>query len=172
LGEVLARLTGYPPKESPPLPAPSGGRFTPPLHKTAREHIVASIRNAILDGTLRQGEKLIEQKLADQFGTGLSVVREALIEFASQGFIAKTPNTATIITTFTPGSVREVFEFRRVVEPHAVAEAARLATPEQIAELRRLYLDLHQSAQATDPVPNVGRDLSLQEMIWRMGGNE
>lgn len=152
---------------------PSAERaFEPPVHKTVREHIVASMRKAILDGTLRQGEKLIERKLADQFGTSLSVVREALIELGSQGFITKTPNTATIVTTFTARAARQVFDFRRVVEAHTVAEAARLATTEQISELRRRYLDLHQSAQMADPVLNVGRDLSLHEMIWKMGGNQ
>lgn len=150
----------------------AGSSFLPPQHKTAREHIAASIRQAILDGKLRQGEKLVERKLAEQFGTSLSVVREALIELGSQGFITKTPNTATIVTSFTSRSIREVFEFRRVVEAHAVEQAARLATPEHIAQLQQLYLELHDSARAPDPVLNVGRDLSLHEMIWHMSGNK
>jgi DNA-binding GntR family transcriptional regulator len=146
--------------------------FSPPLHKSVRGHIVAAIRKAILDGSLHQGEKLVERKLAVQFGTSLSVVREALIELGSQGFITKTPNTATIVTNFSSRSVEEVFAFRRVVEAHAVEEAARRATPEQIDRLQKLYLALHDSARTVDPVLNVQRDLSLHEMIWHMAGNE
>ena len=77
----------------------------PPVYKSARRHIVATIQKAILEGSLRQGEKLVERKLAGQFETSLSVVREALIELESQGFITKTPNTSTIVTNFTSRSM-------------------------------------------------------------------
>jgi DNA-binding GntR family transcriptional regulator len=76
------------------------------------------------------------------------------------------------VTNYTSRSVKDVFEFRRVVEAYAVEQAARLATPEQIAQLQQLYLDLHDSARTTEPVLNVGRDLALHEMIWHMGANE
>jgi DNA-binding GntR family transcriptional regulator len=117
---------------------PPAANLTPRPYKTVRGHIIGAIRQAILDGSLRQGEKLVERRLASQFGTSLSVVREALIELESQGFITKTPNTATIITNFTARSIEEVFAFRRVVEVFAVEKAAQLATAEQIEQLRKL----------------------------------
>lgn len=146
--------------------------LAPRPYKTVREHIIGAIRQAILDGSLRQGEKLVERRLASQFGISLSVVREALIELESQGYITKTPNTATIITNFSARSIDEVFTFRRIVEAYAVEKAAELATPEQIAQLRTLYLELHASIHGSGPVLNVQRDLALHEWIWHMCGNK
>jgi DNA-binding GntR family transcriptional regulator len=146
--------------------------FDQPPYRTVRGHIAEAIRKAILDGGLRQGERLVERKLASLFGTSLSAVREALIELQSQGFITKTPNSATFVTKFTPRSTEDIYAFRCVVETYAVEQAARLATPEQIAQLEKLYFEMLDSARAGIHDVTHHKDLALHEMIWRIANNE
>ncbi|MBI1788074.1 MAG: GntR family transcriptional regulator, partial [Acidobacteria bacterium] len=64
-------------------------------NNTLRGRIAEKIREAILDGTLEEGERLVERKLAQEFGASLTAVREALVELETDGFIAKLPNSAT-----------------------------------------------------------------------------
>ncbi len=68
---------------------------------TLRERIAEKMREAILTGTLREGERLVERKLASQFATSLTAVREALIELEAEGFVTKKPNAATHVTKLT-----------------------------------------------------------------------
>src|SRR5205809_7906326 len=108
------------------------------------------MREAILTGTLREGERLVERKLASQFATSLSAVREALIELEAQGFVTKKPNAATHVTRFNNDDVAKIFAFRRLVETFAVEEAARLALPDDIVVLEKLYLDLLDAGRSSN----------------------
>ncbi|MGA3168892.1 MAG: GntR family transcriptional regulator, partial [Terriglobia bacterium] len=53
--------------------------FKPFETVTLRRMIADRMEEAILNGTLREGERLVERRLASQFGTSLTAVREALI---------------------------------------------------------------------------------------------
>jgi len=130
------------------------------------------IRENILNGTLREGERLVERKLAEQFSTSLTAVREALIELEAQGFITKKPNFATFVTKFPPDAVDKIFAFRRVIEVHTVAEAARVGTSEQMESLSQAYEELLAAAEAQDTRLYLQKDLALHELIWQISNNE
>jgi DNA-binding GntR family transcriptional regulator len=63
-----------------------------------RDRIAEVLRKAILDGSLAEGSRIVERKLAAQFDTSLTAVREALIELEVEGFVVKKPNSATFVT--------------------------------------------------------------------------
>ena len=71
---------------------------------TLRGRIAERIREAILDGSLPAGQRIVERRLAEQFGASLTAVREALIELESEGFIAKRPNSTTHVTQLSLGT--------------------------------------------------------------------
>ncbi len=139
---------------------------------TLRERIAEKIREAILTGTLREGERLVERKLATQFATSLTAVREALIELETEGFVTKKPNAATHVTKLTLEGAEKIFALRRVLEAFAVEEAARRATPEQIQELEDHYRDMLQAATKKNTRIFIRRDFAFHEKIWEAAGNE
>ena len=79
-----------------------------------------------MDGTLKTGERIVERKLAAQFGASLAVVREAIIQLEAEGFITKWPNTSTHVTRLSLAETEKIFAVRKVLEGFAVEEAARL----------------------------------------------
>ena len=103
-----------------------------------RVRIACRIREAILNGSLRQGERRVERKLSLAFGASLTAVREAMIELEAEGFLTKTPNFATHVTQLSLPQAEKVFAVRRVAEALAVEEACRNATPESLASLQGL----------------------------------
>jgi DNA-binding GntR family transcriptional regulator len=139
---------------------------------TLRSQIARRVRRAILDGSLKPGERIVERKLASEFGASLTAVREALIELETEGFVSKKPNSFTCVTEFSILEIEKVFELRKLLEPYAFAEAARQATPEGIAHLEALYLDVVSAATRNDPRAYVHNDFVWHEAVWCMADNE
>ena len=84
--------------------------------QTLRGQIAQRIRHAILNGTLKPGERLVERKLASEFGASLTAVREAVIELETDGFITKRPNAFTYVTKLSITEIEKVFVLRKVLE--------------------------------------------------------
>src|SRR6476620_12742108 len=118
--------------------------------QTLRGQIVQRIRHAILNGTLKPGDRLVERKLASEFGASLTAVREAVIELETDGFITKRPNAFTYVTKLSIAEIEKVFVLRKVLETHAIQEAARLASPQAISQLEVSYLQMIDSARRHD----------------------
>lgn len=139
---------------------------------TLRERIAERIKNAILTGTLREGDRLVERHLAAQFDTSLTAVREALVQLEIEGFVTKKPNAATHVTKLTLAAAEKIFTVRKVLETFAVEEAARLASPARAKELDNAYLELLGTARAQDAQVCMLKDLALHERIWQLADNE
>jgi len=137
-----------------------------------RGRIAETLREAILSGTLVEGQRLVERSLAAQLGASLTAVREALIELEMEGFITKRPNAATYVTKLTIQDAEKIFSVRRVLEPYAVEQAAQLAGPEQIRRLEAGYLAMQDAARVSDRKAFLQRDYSWHQMIWQVTGNE
>jgi DNA-binding GntR family transcriptional regulator len=140
--------------------------------QTLRGQIANRIRKAILNGSLKPGERLVERKLASEFGASLTAVREAVIELETEGFITKRPNAFTYVTKLSIVEIEKVFALRKVLETYAIQEAARLATAEAISELEVSYLQMVDSARRHDLRAYIHEDLLWHETIWRMSDNE
>jgi len=139
---------------------------------TMRSIVADAIRKAITDGALRPGERIVERKLAAQFEASLSVIREALVELEMDGFIVKRRNTATYVTQVTVDEAAKVFELRAVLEPYAVAEAARRATETDVRELREILERMLDCARAGDLQGYLREDYTWHDRVWQTADNE
>src|SRR5467141_4149990 len=84
-----------------------------------KDQVVAAIKGAILSGTIGPGDQIVESRMAQQLGSGIPLVREALIALEHQGFVEKTPYKGTTVTKLGPKEIREIFQLR--VELEALA---------------------------------------------------
>ena len=141
-------------------------------NSTLRRQIADKIREAILHGSLPEGQRLVERNLASQFATSLTAVREALIELEAEGFVTKKPNAATYVTKLTLDAAEKIFAVRKILETYAVEEAARLATPEHLGALEKHYSAMLEAAQARNPKLFITSDFSFHEKIWEATDNE
>src|ERR1044072_8230839 len=94
--------------------------FSKLANRSLRAQIADKIREAVLNKLLRAGDRLVERKLATQFGASLTAVRQALIALEADGFVVKRHNSSTYITDFSHDEVEKAFEFRRVLEGFAL----------------------------------------------------
>lgn len=108
--------------------------------------VVESIREAILGGTFKPGELLVERRLADLLGVSKTPVREALIVLSRTGLVQTTRNRGVSIRELTHTEARQVYEERLLLEPWAIGGAVRANTDfanarSIMAQLRRIKTD-------------------------------
>jgi DNA-binding GntR family transcriptional regulator len=112
-----------------------------------RDRVLTQLRRRIADGEYAQGERLTEDRLADQFGVSRNPVREALQVVESEGFVVVEPRRGAVVAGLDDKVVRDVFAVRERLEPLAAGLAAERATADDVTGLRAL---LDRASAATD----------------------
>ncbi|MFT5364034.1 MAG: DNA-binding GntR family transcriptional regulator [Dinoroseobacter sp.] len=112
---------------------------TSPPKINATEQAYRIIRNNILTGKLEEGERLTETRLSQDLGLSRTPVREAIGRLVIEGFIERQSGYTTRVAYFPEDEAEQVYEIRRLVECYSVQRAARLATEDDIASLRRIH---------------------------------
>ena len=107
-------------------------------HRPLREIVADEIRQAILSGRFAQGQRLVEDRLAEELGVSRNPVREALRTLESEGFVRIAPRRGATVARLSPDEGREVLEVAAALEAQAARLAVRRRTPELIAKLREL----------------------------------
>lgn len=72
---------------------------------SAQDSVVAAIRDAIFQGELKLGQRLLEEELADKFQISRATVREALRRLEHVGLIQIKPRRGTFVTRLTLGQI-------------------------------------------------------------------
>src|ERR1700730_18054446 len=94
-------------------------------HSSLHNRVVMELRQAILSGRLKPGERLIEGRLADELGVSRNPVREAIRALASEGLIEVTARRGAGVATMTEQEARETIEVRALLEGQNARLAAR-----------------------------------------------
>jgi DNA-binding GntR family transcriptional regulator len=114
------------------------------LSKVAGE----KIRGLILDGKLRPGERLVEDRLSAELGVSRVPVREALRELSMEGLVRLEPNRGATVTEVTPQLVAELVEVRTLLEALNARLAARRHDPKIVALLEDTLRRGNEAAQS------------------------
>jgi DNA-binding GntR family transcriptional regulator len=139
--------------------------------KTLRQQIVSQIRNALLRGLVKPGEKIVERELAAQFQVSLTVVREAIVQLEAEGIVVKRPNASTAIVQLSTRDILDIFAVRRELERYAFMEAARQMSDEEFHELETLHQQAIDLAQEGDGDAYIQADLAWHQAVWRVAKN-
>src|SRR5438552_10864109 len=123
------------------------GGLSPLRLLSVPEAVAQKLRDAVLAGQLKPGERLLEQKLAAGFGIGQPTLREALKELEFQGFVRKSPKKGTYVTELTTEDFRKIQEVRMALEVVAIERAARNITDDGVRELEKLVSTMRTAAQ-------------------------
>ncbi|MGZ0145523.1 GntR family transcriptional regulator [Kribbella sp. WER1] len=110
-------------------------------HVALREQVLTELRRRIVDGEYREGERLTELRVAEDFGVSRNPVREALRVVEAEGFVDILPRRGAVVATLDEAAVRDLFAVRQQLETLAAAQAAERADPVGIAALRALIAE-------------------------------
>lgn len=102
-----------------------------------RHQVVTRIRDAIVSGEFKPGQRLVERDLCERFGVSRPPVREALRQLDAEGFVQTIANRGPIVAELDFGTVRALYEVRAVLEAQAAKLFAERASQEEIQALHQ-----------------------------------
>jgi DNA-binding GntR family transcriptional regulator len=104
-------------------------------HSSLRDLVVEAIRDAIIQGKLKPGDKIPEAELAEQLGVSRTPIREAIRILEQQGLVKARPKNGTYIARLDPEELRDSLLVRASLEELAVRQALAQATEEEWSAL-------------------------------------
>jgi len=138
---------------------------------TSKLDIGLRIRDDIVSGVLRFGERITMDALASRYGVSHMPVREALRELQGEGLVQSEPNRGARVRSIDSGFVENLFEIRTALEVMMVRRAAVRCTPSDVAELQAIEDTLEQHMVAGDHALLVAENRRFHQAINRCAAN-
>jgi DNA-binding GntR family transcriptional regulator len=108
-------------------------------HKQLRSSVAERLRSDILDGRLKPGEWLRQERLAQVYGVSQMPVREALKSLEAEGLVEHVPYRGVRVVAFSADDVEDLYATRSFLEGRAAFEAASRINNDQIKDLHDLH---------------------------------
>jgi DNA-binding GntR family transcriptional regulator len=143
----------------------------PVAYRTMAEQIAASVRDAIAQGRIPPGTRLMEPSLAQEMGTSRAPVREAISELEREGLVVKEANRGARVVELTEQTVREVAGVRGLLEGYAASLAAERLTPADLEALETIAAGMGRAAQRGEYGRLVELDYQFHAQICRASGD-
>jgi DNA-binding GntR family transcriptional regulator len=143
-----------------PLPEVRGGRVL-------ADWVTRTLRQAILQGHLRPGEKIDQDLVAEELAVSRTPVREALRGLESEGFVDIRPHRGAYVSTVTEDDIEEIYEVRALIE----AEMVRQATP-VIPDVVLDQLEESLEEEYSEAIDYVESDIAVHKAIAEYVENE
>ncbi len=116
-------------------------------HLTLRERIVEFIKDAVISGSLKPGERVPESEIAERFGISRTPIREAFRQLESEGFLIMTPRKGAVVSPITDKDVREFYAIKSLLEGYAAEKACMELTDKEIKKLKDLNAEMEKSQE-------------------------
>ena len=101
-------------------------------YKPLRDVVFENLREAIVEGRLKPGQRLMEVQLAEQLGVSRTPVREAIRKLELEGLVVMLPRKGAYVANMSLKDLIDVLEIRASLEGLAASLAAERITDEDI----------------------------------------
>ena len=141
-------------------------------HQTLREKILETIRDAILKGSLKPGERVSEPELAERFGISRTPIREAFRQLESEGYLEVIPRKGAVVASLSERDVIEFYAIKSILEGHAARIAAERMTERDLERLETINTKLQQIAADGDIKSFFRVHNEFHELFIKASGND
>jgi DNA-binding GntR family transcriptional regulator len=133
--------------------------------------VSSGIRRAILAGDYAPGQRLIEAELCEEFGASRFMVRVALQELTNDGLIEMQRNKGARVRAVPVEEALEIVEVRMALEAMSAARAAKLASPEDVADLQDIAARMRSAVATAELLTYSDLNARLHNAIQRISAN-
>ena len=137
-----------------------------------RDVVFNTLRQAILIGELKPGERLMEIHLADRLGVSRTPIREAIHKLEREGLVTIMPRRGAEVAQITEKSMNDVLEVRRALDALCVELACDRITEEGLDNLRAACDNFEQCVKTKDSKKIAQADVALHDIIVQATGNQ
>ena len=136
-----------------------------------RDVVFNTLRQAILKGELKPGERLMEIALADRLGVSRTPIREALRKLELEGLVLMIPRRGAQVANITEKDLNDVLEVRVALENMAIEKACARITGEDLENLRLAEENFERMIAGGDLVRLAEADEAFHEIIYHAADN-
>ena len=141
-------------------------------YKPLREVVYETLREAIRNGALTPGERLMEIQLAEELGVSRTPVREAIRKLELERFVVMLPRRGTYVANLSLKDINEVFEIRAALDALAAGLAAERITEEELEQMERLLVEIADCIEQHNNQKIVEADEAFHDILYRASRNE
>ena len=137
-----------------------------------RDVVFNTLRQAILKGELKPGERLLEIALAERLGVSRTPIREAIRKLELEGLVLMIPRKGAEVAKISEKSLRDVLEVRRSLEELAIELACQRMTDEEIKQLGERQNDFKNAIHKGNAMNIAETDEAFHDVIYLGTGND
>ena len=137
-----------------------------------RDVVFNTLRQAILKGELKPGERLMEIQLANKLGVSRHPIREAIRKLELEGLVLMIPRKGAEVAEITRQDMEDVLEVRTALEELAVKDACDHITDAQLSELKKASNEFKKALlEGKDLVTCADADMHFHDVILSATNN-
>lgn len=148
------------------------GKLSLKDYKPLGEVVFEYLRDAILSGKLKPGERLMEIQLADKLGVSRTPVREAMKKLEQENFIEMMPRKGAYVKDINAKDMLDVLEIRALLEGFAAFQAASVMGDKEIKDLEKLVERFEKAILLEDKEGLIETDNKFHDIIYRSTKND
>ena len=137
-----------------------------------RDVVFKTLRQAILLGELKPGERLMEMQLANKLGVSRTPIREAIRKLELEGLVLMIPRKGAEVADITEKSLKDVLEVRRALEELSVKLTCDRITKEEIKELEQAAENFRKTMKSKDITEIAEADVRFHDVIYTATKNQ
>jgi len=119
---------------------------------TVRAIVARKLREAIMSGNLKPGQRLVERELCEMMGVSRPSIREALRLLEADGLVNTVPHRGPMVSTISLEEARQLYAARAVLEGFAGRECARLHDPAVVRKIGEALTRLKAALAESDMI--------------------
>ncbi|MGN0343218.1 MAG: GntR family transcriptional regulator [Roseburia sp.] len=136
-----------------------------------RDVVFNTLREAILKGELKPGERLMELKLASKLGVSRTPIREAIRMLEQEGLAVTIPRRGAVVAHMSEKDTEDVLQIRSALDELAVQLAADNMQPEQLEQLEQARQKFEDATRSKDIKLLAQMDVQFHDVIYQATGN-
>ena len=136
-----------------------------------RDVVFNTLRQAILTGELKPGERLMEIHLANRLGVSRTPIREAIRKLELEGLVTMIPRRGAEVAQITEKSLKDVLEVRRALDALSVELACDRIEEEELTALSQACDAFAEATKTKDPKKIAQADVALHDIIVKATDN-
>lgn len=136
-----------------------------------RDVVFNTLREAILRGDLKPGERLMELQLAAKLGVSRTPIREAIRMLEQEGLAVTVPRRGAEVARMTLKDMEDVLEIREALDELAVQLACKKISSEQLEQLRKVKEDFELNTRSNDVKKIAESDVKFHDIIYEATDN-
>ncbi|MBF5082378.1 GntR family transcriptional regulator [Quadrisphaera sp. INWT6] len=140
--------------------------MTPAAPSLLTDQVFVTLRDMIVNGRLPGGSRLRIRQIAEEVGTSVMPVREAIRRLEEAGLAVSTPHRGAVVREVSKDELLHIYDIRMLLETDAAARGAEAASPDQVAVMSDKLELLRDAVADRDVDGALDRDEDLLRALY------